>query len=283
MEHHFEIVDKNQIRIAGKNYHLPVHGINSIEFYNFYENLVNNYKFKIKNVDFPFNKVRARAYESKKIETIRPIKELVIFIIYSNILEKNGIKIDNLINQIKHCTDYNIIRHASSLSLLSYIYHREGYKIKIFSTRGADFQINSLKADVKCIRPNVFRNKKIKIRKVKGKNVADIKNEIILGISQAISSRLTEGVRQADLLFFDFSENIFFSSLSIFNKNVDRIIEPKEKRLIIYNNKFVPEGIIYNMIEGKTYGSVEKKFPDVFITNGYNIDFDRELWDFDLY
>lgn len=279
MEYSFEIVEENLIRIGDKSHVLAGLGINSSQFYDYYKHLKENYGLKIKKINFPYNEI----YDNPNLKgTLSPITEMIHFIIYCNELEKREIDISNLIRQIDKCTDYLNIRHASSLSLLSYIYDREGHGITFLPKNGADFEINDIKAEVKRARPDIVRRKYKTVMK-NGVKTLDIKNAIILRISRMISSRLQEGMEQADLVFFDFSDDINISILPIFNQKFDRIIEPIEKRLIVYTNKFVPEGLIHKMINGVIYNSLEKTYPDIFTHNGYHIDFDEEIWDTEFY
>ena len=156
MEYSFEIVDESQIRIGDKSCYLPVLGINSSQFYDYYKHLKENYCLKIERINFP----RSIIYDKPNLQGyLSPINELMVFIIYCNELEKKGIEISSLISQIQKCTDYGTIRHATSLSLLSYIYNRAGHNITLHHKKGADFEINEIKAEIKRARPDIVGRK----------------------------------------------------------------------------------------------------------------------------
>lgn len=277
MVYEFQTVEKNEIKINEIVFALKSnYNIESDQFMNYYHNLSDRYNFKINNIKFDVQKLPGVV---DKKGYVYPIKELVNFIIFSNILEEKNIDISNLITQIKKCMNYDEIRHANSLAILAYIYSRCGYNISFIkpkkNTKNADLTINGIKTDVKVSMPDSLKNNK-------KFDVKDIKKKVYLRMSQMISNSFTKGTRQSDLLFFDLSDDIYFSVLSIFTKEFDVVVPPVKYRLILLHNKFVPPGVIHRMIEGKIYNSSNKRFPDVFITNGYSIDFDENIWNFDV-
>jgi len=273
MVYEFQAVDKNEIKINEIVFALKSnYNIESDQFMNYYHNLSDNYNLKIKDIRFDVQKLPG-AVDKKGY--VSPIKELVNFIIFSNILEEKKIDISKLITQIKKCTDYYEIRHANSLAMIAYIYSRRGDLISFLGKKNADLTINGIKTDIKVSMPDLLKSNKPFA-------VEDIKNEVYLRMSKMISNRFTKGTRQSDLLFFDLSADIYFSVLSIFTKEFDVVVPPVKYRLVLLHNTFVPPGVIHRMIEGKIYNSSNKKFPDVFITNGYSIDFDENIWNFDV-
>jgi len=260
-----EVVDEVNIKIDDFIFNLKGnYFIEPTEFIKYYQNIVDHDNFKISRFRFVENNIR-----------VTPIHELIKFIIYSNVLLSKNINISNLISQINRCRDYYEIRHASSISLFAYIYHREGYNVDFLNIKNnADIIICDIETDIKTAQPPY-------LKKPKEWN-PDFKDEINLRISQMISSRFTEGARQSNMLLFDFSDDSIVSVLTLFTKEIDKIIPPRENRLIICCNRFVPPGEVGKMLGGVVISSEIKKFPDLFYTNGYSIDYDKEIWDFDL-
>ena len=109
----------------------------------------------------------------------------------------------------------------------------------------------------------------------------NISNEIILEIANRIKSRFPKGVKQADLLFFDLTGTILFSTLDVPIDDFHRMIKPKQYRIIFYTTSFYPHGTeLYH-----TYGEKEKylgkiEFPNLLSFKGYYLDFDPYLWNF---
>jgi len=96
-----------------------------------------------------------------------------------------------------------------------------------------------------------------------------------------MKSRFLKGVKQADLLFFNLTGDMLFSSLDIFIDQFDRIIPPKKNRLVLYSDSFYPDGIDIHYKTGADSKYLGKRtFPDLISIKGYYIDFDPYLWNF---
>jgi hypothetical protein len=205
----------------------------------------------------------------------------VNFVIYCNILEEMGDDIDNLVGQIKNCCDLLEIFHADALATLGFIYRTAGHNID-FSEKGTDVIINSIRADLKTRLPAVLTMpRKPKITR---SGSVDIRNEILLSISKRISGRFLEGSKQAELLFFDMSNDMGYGPIDLFgfvqDEMPDKIPEPSPYRLIFYRTQFLPNTIGDRMFKyGNTMISLPKRtFPDLHELRGYWIDFEPSLW-----
>jgi len=211
---------------------------------------------------------------SLKLNDPNPIREYIDFIIYSNVLEENGIDIRGLVKQIKPCKDILGIRHASSMAKLTYIYLKNGHSIK-FLQKGADFLIDGIRTDLKVIHPETSSS--VRQPKTTKSGMLDIKNELILKISKSISSRFLEGSNQAESLYFDLSYYILFGMIDLFVNDLEKIVQPKEYRLVFYNYKF----FYHNVDISKGDRSLGKRmFPDLYAFAGYHLDFEPFLWKF---
>lgn len=241
------------------------------------KNLVDRYSLKLNKIEF---EVDIFGNETKK-GISSAINNYVDFVIYSTILEQKGIDINNLVRQIKPCTTLNVIRHASHLSILSYIYQKNDNEIEFLPPKDKepDFLINGIKTDLKVAQLRILKKPR-KNLKTKKKKAFDIGNEILLEIIARIKSRFLKGCRQADLLYFNLTESIF-SALGIPVAELYRIIQPQQYRLILYSTRFIH----HNAEPFHKYGDNEKflgkiTFPDLYLFKGYFIDFDPYLWTF---
>jgi len=272
-----QIIEDHSISLSGHYFGLKsLYGIEPSLFIAYYENLIDKYSLNLNKIEF------VEEYyvgNEKEKGIIRPIQEYVAFIIYSNILEQKGIEIKNLIKQIKQGKDYYEIRHARSLAELIYIYHQNCFDIE-FLPKGPDFIINNIKADLKVIQPYILGPPR-KDSKLTKSGSLDVGNEIILEISKKISSRFLEGCRQADLIYFDFTGSLLFSSLDIFIDDFHRIIQPRKYRLIFYNTSFFPHGHeLYHKLGDSVKFLGKITFPNLLSFKGYPADFDPYLWKF---
>ncbi len=238
--------------------------------------MIENYSLNLRRIEFDDEILTENGFQKVKV---RPLQEYVSFIIYANVLEKMGLDISGLITQIAGGRDYYVIRHAKALTELAYVYLNNEYDIKIQS-KGADCVINGINADVKVAQPAVLK----KIRrnsKIHKDGSLDVSNEILLAILQMMKSRFLKGVKQADLLFFNLTGSILFSSLDLFINEFERIVPPRNNRLIIYSDHFYPDGVdLYHQIGSTAKGLGKRIFPDLISIKGYFIDFDPYLWKF---
>lgn len=271
------ISGNSQITIGGHPYSIKAHyGIKPQTFIDYYTNLTEKYSLNLRRIEFEDEILTENGFQKVKV---RPLQEYVSFIIYTNILEKKGLDISDLIRQIAGGRDYYVIRHAKALTELAYIYLNNGYDIKIQS-KGADFVINGINADVKVAQPSVLK----KIRrnsKIHKDGYLDISNEILLAILQMMKSRFLKGVKQADLLFFNLTGSVLFSSLGLFINEFDRIVPPQNNRLVIYSDHFYCDGAdLHHQIGSAAKYLGKRLFPDLISIKGYFIDFDPYLWKF---
>jgi hypothetical protein len=228
MVYEFEAVDAHSVRLGKHDFGLKVnYGLDPSIFLDFYQHLAKDYGLKLNKIEF-----EAPVLGNKKKKGLyRPIREYVNFIIYCNILERKGLDIKNLVRQIKPCKDLMGICHANSLAILAYIYTANGYNIE-FLHDGADFLINYIKADVKVREPQVIRE--LKHTRVNTSNL------ILLPILKRISSGFIKGCKQANLLFFDMSNEIEFGLINFGIDLSDKIVEPCHHRLVFYKTNFFP-------------------------------------------
>lgn len=279
MTYDFEVVEKRSISLGGHVFHIKAqYGIEPSEFMTFYKHLSDVYNLKINDINF---EVPLYYNDETRKGIVRPVKEYVDFIIYSNIMEQSGVDITNLISQIKPCNNYYDIRHASSLAVLTYTYHKNQYKIDFLQKEGeADFIINGLKTDLKTSKPSVLKKPRKSVKLTKS-GAVDIGNVILLEISQRLSSRFVDGVRQAELLFFDFTGSGWFSALGIPRAELNRIIAPMKYRLILYDTHFNDHGArIYHKWGRDEVFLGKMTYPDLYRFQGFPIDFDPYLWNF---
>jgi len=98
------VADDHTITIGGHPFGIKSwYGIDSNTFIDYYSNLIENYSLNLQKIDFIEEMLTKNGY--KKV-IVRPIQEYVSFIIYTNVLEKQGIDIKKLIRQIKRGKDY---------------------------------------------------------------------------------------------------------------------------------------------------------------------------------
>jgi len=280
MGYSFSIFNEYSIRLGDRVFPIKTpFGIEPSKFMSYYENLRDNYSFNIKQIEFNVTWYGFLSGETGKKGIVRPINEYIDFVMYSNILEQEGIDINNLVRQFNHSRDYYEIRHIHSLTILTYIYHKNGFKIQ-YLPKGADFTINDIKADVKVVQPEILRLPP-KEKKLTSEGYLDIKNEIILEMSKRISSRFLEGCKQADVLFFDLTSKMGFGALTILFNEFDKIVEPKKYRLIFYYKKRYPHGEeIFHKIKNTNKSLGKRYFPNLYSFKGYFIDFEPYLWKF---
>ena len=279
MTYDFEVVEDHSISLGGHIFRLiDQYGIEPSKFMTFCKDLSDEYGLKINEVEF---EVPLYLNDETRKGITRPIKEYVDFIIYSNILEQKGVNITNLISQIKPCKDYYEIRHACSLAILTYIYHKNLYKIDFLRKEGdSDFLINNFKADLKTFQPSVLKKPRKNVKLTKS-GAVDIGNVIFLDISQKLSSRFVDGVRQAELLYFDFTGSGWFSALGTPIAELNRITSPKKYRLILYNTHFIHhDAQLYHKWGNKEVFLGKMTYPDLHRFKGFPVDFDPYLWSF---
>ncbi|MGA2237903.1 MAG: hypothetical protein ABSG74_01695 [Candidatus Bathyarchaeia archaeon] len=245
------------------------------KFLEFFQHLRQDYGLTLNEIEFPAFVLG----DEKRRGIVRPIEQIVNFVIYCNVLEQMGLDVRNLIGQINSCTDLSTILHANSLATLSFIYKTAGYDIA-FLKNGADFTIKNIKADLKTRQPPVLR--KPRQMKITRAGVVDIPNEVILAISKRISSRYLGGCKQAQLLFFDMSNDMEYSGIDLFTLPQDKLPEPSACRLIFYQTRFYLSAFGDRMVFKR--GELElplpaRIFPNLHGLRGYWIDIERSLWE----
>jgi ribosomal protein S13 len=192
------------------------------------------------------------------------------FVIHSCALEAVGVDISNLIKQTEKFNEYYATRHSRSLSLLGHVYKNQGKKIIFKHGTGADLEIDDIDSELKVCQPFILKPK----RKIN----TDLHEEIVLSISKMISSRFVGGAKQAKNIFFDLSDDVYFSTLDLFNNTFNKVEDPIENRLIFYSSRMYPEGEVGRVVKGKTVGKINLTYPNNFIFNSYFIDLDNSLW-----
>ena len=236
------------------------YGISSDDFLYYQQKLKGSFNFELKQIEFKVNYYVQDG--PPKVGTTRPIREVMDFIIYTNILEEKGIDITNLLSQIIPGKDYHEVLHASSLAVLAYIYEKNGYTITFLPKKGPDFQINEIIADIKVLQPSLLQEPRG--FKVKNGRV-DIQNTILLDFSKRLSSRFNEGVKQADLLFFNMTSSPFSGLLDFMYTGNDNVIEPKSNRVIYYNSSPIIPNVErgFRTPDGKDFPLEPRYFPDL--------------------
>lgn len=268
----FQLVDEDTLCLDDSQFSLRVHyGIGARIFMDLFHNLVDNYSFRISKavfeVDVPYENHR------KKGE-IRAIREYIDFVIYSNLLEQRGIEISSLVRQSLCGNDYLVIRHASALAILAYIYSKQGYSIEFFHPDGPDFAVNGTKSDLKVQVPTVLKEPPRRKRRT-----WEVRNELMLDLSRRLQSRLIEGIRQAECVFFEMSEQVW--GTAFLSNRLNRIVEPKKERVIFYETRFFLHDHEVFWHDDKGDESMGRPvYPDLYTFSGCYIDFDRFLWDF---
>jgi len=276
----FTLVENVENAVAIEGHHLNLqllYGLKPTQFLQYYKKLRDNYNLRINKYEFDET---ANLGKEKKAVKVRGIKEYASFIIYSNLLEAEGIDIKNLVSQMRPCKDYREIRHARGLAELGWVYHNNGYRVEYLPKKNnPDLSINGITADLKVTQPVILTEYYSDI-KVSG-GVVDIGHEIMREITQQLKSRFTKGIKQADMLFFDLSGNRFFSALNlVMFKNTPhfiRVSSPKKYRAIFYSTKNYPPDIELH-VQGSNE-TMTTKFPNVFSFVGYSIDFEELLWE----
>lgn len=271
----FERLDDDNVTLGGRNLRIKLrYGIESSVFMEYVENLVDNYrlKFNLLETEVPVN-----VGGNRIVGRIHAIFEYAAFIIYSNLLERQGIDIRNLVTQIRPCKDFLEIRHARGLAELGYVYHKNNYDIEFFTKRGPDLSVDYIKSDLKVVQPYPMVQYKREPKVSKGS--VDIPHEILRDITDTIRSRFLESLKHSDLLFFDLSDARFFSILDIISDKINRPVEPKENRLILYSiTELQPGAIVYRTFGNKTDQINTRAFPENIAFNSYYLDFEPSLW-----
>lgn len=246
------------------------------KFLEFFQHLRQDYGLALNEIEFPAFVLG----DEKRKGIVKPIQQIVNFIIYCNVLEQKGLDIRNLVAQINSCGDLYEIFHADSLATLSFIYKSAGYDIA-FLKNGADFTINNMRAELKTEQPLILR--KPRQMKITRSGSVDVANEVLLSISKRISGRFLAGCKQAQLLFFDMSNDMEYSMLGAFTLPEDKLPEPSACRLIFYRTQFYMSAFGDRM--SFTNGNVvfplpSRIFPNLHGLRGYWIDIELSLWDF---
>ena len=277
MTYEFDPIADHSIRLGKRT--LPIkayYGVEPKKFLDFFQHLRQDYGLTLNKIEFP-----ALVLGDEKTKGIvRPIEQIANFIIYCNVLEETGLDIRNLVDQINCCKDLHEIFHADSLATLSFIYKNAGYDIA-FLKNGADFTIKNIRAELKTEEPQVL--KKPRQMKITRSGSVDIKNEALLSISKRISGRFLAGCKQAQLLFFDMSHDIEYSSIDLFTLPREKLPEPSACRLIFYRTEFYMSSFGDRMVFklGNLEFPLPKKiFPNLHGFRGYWIDIEPSLWDF---
>jgi len=267
----FSKVDDTHIEYEGKKYPVFALGIKSDEFLEMCGRLEEKYNFKVKKMEYRTKQLNPDCEIDGITNTFLVIQE---FVIHSCALEADGVDITNLIKQTEKFNDYYETRHSRSLSLVGHAYNNQKKKIIFNYGRGADLEIEGIDSELKVCQPFILKPK----RKIN----TDLHEEIVLSISKMISSRFVGGAKQAKNIFFDLTDDAFFSTLNLFNNTFNKVEDPMENRLIFYSSKMYPEGEIGRIVKGKTVGKINLTYPNNFIFNSYYIDFDKFIWDVDF-
>ena len=281
MTYEFQSEANDSIRLGKTT--LPVklyYGLKPERFLGFFNHLRQDYGFGLNKIEF-----RASVLGDEKTEGwCGPMESIVNFVVYCNILEEMGVDIHNLVGQIKNCTNLGEIYHADSLATLSFIYKTSGYDI-VFPKNGADVTVNGITADLKSRQPQVLRQpRKVKIIGSGEQAHVDIGGEILRSILDRISLRFREGSRQADLLFFDMSEDTWYGTIDLYglayDKMPDKIPEPLRCRLVFYQTRFchVTAGPRMFRIGDFQFPLPKRMFPNLHEFRGYWIDIEPSLW-----
>lgn len=271
----FEVInDGKGIKLGTQKLNVELrYGVNALKFMDYFENLSDNYNFKINELYFDESIV---IDGEKRLANLMAIHEYALFVIFSNVLENLGINIKNLVSQIKPCKDYRMVRHTRGLAELGFVYFKNGYNVEFLPLNGPDLKINGIKCDLKVVQPYLLSQHKENFKVSKGRVV--VPYEIIYEITQSIKSRFEE-IGDADMLFFDLSDGAFFSSLSLLIYSFYRIKEPLKNRIICYAVTRFPPGFEYQKFSGSRRRFPFKvEFPEIISLIGYYIDFDPILW-----
>lgn len=279
----FQSLNENIIMFDGQQMHI-IHefGINSSEFIDSYEKLKKKFKLKISSSNFPIEIApNGKTFIKGKIPMMH---KYATFIFYSSALDKEGVDIKHLVSQINKADDFDSVNHAVSLSILAFIYHRHGKKIEFLPVRAnADLKIQGIKAELKVARPELLNIGKTRTPKVK-KGRVDISNAIILEISKFLSSQLPKAIKQGEMVFFDLSGRMFFSSVGLPIPQLSRIIEPKKCRIVLYETHSFPPKVNISHVWGRVTTEIGKvTTPDIHQFKGTFLDVDPYLWNFLLY
>lgn len=248
-----------------------------------FDNLTQNYSFKISKIEFEV-KVPISNQESRK-DIFRVHREYIDFVIYSNLLEKGGIRITNLIRN-RTQGSYEEVMHARALAILAYLYNTQNFPIEFFSGKGVDFAVNGIKSELKWrmlefSNPSPTKRQPHTINsKLTNSPVYDVSRELILSLMHRLSD-LTRPIRQeADLVFYECS-NIIDLSMALPLDQLNRFIEPKKCRAIFYQTPFHLHGHEIFWAKDKITKSLgTPRYPNLHSFVGCHIDFDPLLWHF---
>jgi len=252
------------------------YGIKPTEFLSACRKLEN--KFKIKFDYEPF-KIELKSGSAK----YHIPSHYISFLYYCQALDRDNVDITYLIKQFRESQRTNqaeAIIHATSIAVISYIYHRNKYSIEFLPVaNGGDFKINGLTAELKTLQSVIIKDSYSNTVKVKDDKV-DVKNTIIFGITQILRDKLKNAIKQGEVIYFNCEQLPFFSSIEFSMKEMERIVEPKKCRVVFFTTRhyFPGEEPYWLNSEGysKSLGVITAPDLDKFF--GIFFDIDPSLW-----
>lgn len=273
----FQIKDQNTIFFDGTSFPIQQqYGIDSREFISRYDTLKRKFSFSVDRFSFDSENPRGK---------IHIPHSYISFIYYCSALDEAGIDVANLVKQFtqaKKACDFMNIKHASSLAILAFIYHRNGKKIDFPSIKNGDLQIDGIISELKGVKSDMFRGPKAIVSNVDPKKKVKISNQILLDLLRSLKSRLQKAIKQGDMVLFDCSEMNFFGLTFFPLKTLSRIVEPAKNRIIFYETRHYLPGAKVAWGDSSGYRKPLGKIvaPDLDYFSGTFIDMDPYLWRF---
>lgn len=265
----FEIKDSDFVSLGNAAHNTKVsRDIEPEKFIEIYKKITKKYRFQITQDFYQKFKEEMWGFGKKQYFQINILKYIIDFFIQCNTLLENEIEISPLISEFRGSGDIYELRHSCSLSYLTSVYASNDYKIEFLgksNSTSPDFSINGISADLKVIQMTDWG--KVHMEKGKKEFKTDLSDDIAYDLGTFIRNRLSEGAKQADMLFVDLTNK---SSLMLylnekFDQNSDIIPEPKKYRVIYFwragPNKFIGRKGIYSFF-------------------GTFVDFDINLWNY---
>ena len=258
------------------------YGITTNEFISFVSNLEEKIDFKINPSLFDSENPPGK---------IHIPNSYVSFAYYCKALDKEGVDVTNLLREFKAAqktTNFTDILHAASLARLGFNLHIKGLKVlftslsKIEGDKNPDFHVNGIKAELKAPISNLLKETgggKTESFIIEEGRV-NIDKTLDEAIKKLLHNKLSEAVKQGDIIFFDCGEAIPpFEGLAL-NSGLNEVIpEIVKNRVILYKTKhFTPnintKNTYHNGKNGETsftaippdldyFFGISKKFDDL--------------------
>lgn len=189
----------------------------------------------------------------------------VSFIYYCNALDKVGVDIANLLKEfIDAQSDKKVggVRHTSSLARLGFILHSNEYNV-IFPNKNTkqgeknpDLIVDDITAELKVPLSDFLKQTEgghsPKIPNIK-EGAVSITETVKETVSNWIRNNEGKALKQAEMIFVDFTDHSYFGALQLSSDYVESIPEPVKGKVIVYQTThYMPDvQITFKGVKGK--------------------------------